>query len=205
MWLYPIVAMSIAIVAFIYLAVRCFRVALRPGLESNTKRLFLAVGWVCIVFIALVTQGLGQQAVERGVFPVSARDWMFTWGTSILATFSLSIAALNLWLLTRVFRNVHRDEQLVNVMITSPVVDVKASELNLTAREVEVLETMAEGNLSDEEIAEAFYISPATAATHVRNILRKANIHNRRDLVLLYAIQKSGDGAKPHSALPDSR
>ena len=205
MWLYPIVAMSIAMIAFVYLAFRCFTVALRPGLQSNTKRLILAVGWVCIVFIALVTQGLGQQAVERGVFAASAREWMFTWGTSILATFSLSIAGLNLWLLTRVFRSVHRDEQLVSVMITSPLVDVKASQLNLTAREFEVLETMAEGKLSDDEIAEAFYISPSTAATHVRNILRKANIHNRRDLVLLYAIQMGGDGAKPEGGLPESR
>src|SRR3712207_308105 len=139
MWLYRIVVMGIAMVAFLYLAVRCFRAALRPALPANTKRLVIALGWVCVVFIALVAQGLGQQAVRQGWLEPAASDWMFSWGTGILATFSLSVAALNLWLLTRVLRNVHRDEQLVNVMITSPFVDVKASELNLTARELEVL------------------------------------------------------------------
>jgi DNA-binding CsgD family transcriptional regulator len=205
MWLYPIVAMLVALITFCYLAQRSFRVAFRPGLPTNTKRLILALGWVCIVFIALIVQGLGQQAVERGWLPELAQEWMFTWGSSILATFTLSVAALNLWLLTRVFLRVQRDEQLVSVMITSPVLDVKASELKLTARELEVLETMAEGNLSDEEIAGAFYISPATAATHVRNILKKANIHNRRDLVLLYSAGRNGDAPSPKGALPGSR
>jgi DNA-binding CsgD family transcriptional regulator len=205
MWLYPLVAIAIALVLFVYLALRCFILAWRPGVPMNTKALTLALGWVCLVFIALMTQGLGQQLVERGWFSDSARTWMFTWGSSILATFSLSVAALALWLLARVFKNVRRDEQLVDVMITSPLVDVKVSELKLTAREVEVLETMASGNLSDEEIAEAFYISPATAATHVRNILRKANIHNRRDLVLFYAAAINQGGDVPQVDVPDAR
>jgi DNA-binding CsgD family transcriptional regulator len=91
-----------------------------------------------------------------------------------------------LWLVKKVFRSIGKTERLARVMITSSLVDVKASELGLTAREVEVLEAMAEGNLSDQRLAEVLNITPNTAATHVRNILRKAGLHNRRDLLHLY-------------------
>ena len=41
------------------------------------------------------------------------------------------------------------------------------------------------GKVSDQEIAETLFISTATAATHVRNILKKAGLHDRRQLVLI--------------------
>jgi DNA-binding CsgD family transcriptional regulator len=39
--------------------------------------------------------------------------------------------------------------------------------------------------LSGQEIADTLFISAATAGTHVRNILRKASLHDRRQLVLI--------------------
>ena len=187
MWIYPIVVLPLVIAVFIYVATRSFLYAVQEGVPPNTHRLALALGWVSIIFVAIALQGFGHQAVERGWFPLSFRRWMFSWGVSIIATAAFYAAVVCLRLVSGVFAKVQRDEKLVSVMITSPVVDVKTSELSLTARELEVLEAMAQGHLSDEEIAEAFYISPATAATHVRNILRKADIHNRRDLVLMYS------------------
>ncbi|MCH7901687.1 MAG: DNA-binding response regulator, partial [Acidobacteria bacterium] len=50
---------------------------------------------------------------------------------------------------------------------------------------------IAAGQLSDREIADALYISPATAGTHVRNILRKAGLHRRNDLLLLVSRESS--------------
>ena len=43
-----------------------------------------------------------------------------------------------------------------------------------------------DGYLSDQRIGDLLKISPSTAATHIRNILRKAALHDRRDLLLLY-------------------
>ena len=196
MWIYPVVTLMLMISLFAYVGARSFLYGLRDGMPTNTRRLSLALGWVCLAFVAIAIQGSAHQAVRRGWISSDVQDWVFSWGVSILATICLSVGVLCLWLVSKVFARVRYDEHLVSVMITSPVVDVKTSELRLTARELEVLEAMAEGHLSDDEIAAAFYISPATAATHVRNILRKADVHNRRDLVLMYSAARPDSGTE---------
>ncbi len=50
--------------------------------------------------------------------------------------------------------------------------------LGLTPRELEVLRLLADGR-SDREIAAALFISPATATTHVRNLLAKLGVGSR--------------------------
>jgi predicted ATPase/DNA-binding CsgD family transcriptional regulator len=60
-------------------------------------------------------------------------------------------------------------------------------EFNLTPREREVLKLLARG-LSDKAIAEALYISPRTAMTHVANILGKLGV-NRRGAASTVAIR----------------
>lgn len=55
----------------------------------------------------------------------------------------------------------------------------------LTRREREVVDLMRSGLLADAELADALTISPATAGTHVRNIMRKLEVHDRRDVVLV--------------------
>jgi DNA-binding NarL/FixJ family response regulator len=54
----------------------------------------------------------------------------------------------------------------------------------LTDREREVLALVAEG-LTNEEIANRLYLSPATARTHVSRILTKLDARNRAGLVVL--------------------
>jgi DNA-binding CsgD family transcriptional regulator len=60
-------------------------------------------------------------------------------------------------------------------------------DLGFTNREIEVLQAISKGQVSDSEIAETLYIAPATAATHVKNILRKTGVRSRRELALLVA------------------
>lgn len=55
----------------------------------------------------------------------------------------------------------------------------------LTRREQEVLDLLGTGVISDAEIAAALHVSPATAGTHVRNILRKTQLSSRQHLLLL--------------------
>ena len=54
----------------------------------------------------------------------------------------------------------------------------------LTAREMEVLQALAEG-LSDKEIAERLYVGPATIRTHVNNILAKLCAASRLQALVL--------------------
>jgi DNA-binding CsgD family transcriptional regulator len=52
----------------------------------------------------------------------------------------------------------------------------------LTKREVEVLKLVAQG-FTSQEIGGALFISPNTAANHVRNILAKTGCANRAEAV----------------------
>jgi DNA-binding NarL/FixJ family response regulator len=54
----------------------------------------------------------------------------------------------------------------------------------LTGREVEVLELVARG-LSNAEIAQRLYVSPATAKTHVARLLMKLNARDRAQLIIV--------------------
>ena len=56
-----------------------------------------------------------------------------------------------------------------------------AEECGLTSRELEVLQQLAAGMAKD-QIAEALYISPTTAKTHIRNIYAKLGVHSQREL-----------------------
>jgi DNA-binding NarL/FixJ family response regulator len=54
----------------------------------------------------------------------------------------------------------------------------------LTSREVEVLEAVARG-LSNTEIADTLFMSPATAKTHVSRLLAKLHARDRAQLVIV--------------------
>lgn len=59
---------------------------------------------------------------------------------------------------------------------------------DLTARQQEVLQLIAEG-LTNQEIAEQLTISPKTVERHRENIMAKLDLHNRTELVK-YAVRK---------------
>ena len=58
---------------------------------------------------------------------------------------------------------------------------------NLTGREKEILKLVAEG-LSNQDVAEKLFLSPATVQTHRANIMAKLGLHSRTQLVK-YALQ----------------
>lgn len=72
-----------------------------------------------------------------------------------------------------------------------------ASSRNLTLREVEVLQLLAEG-MGQKQIASWLVISPKTVATHVEHILTKLGVHSRAEAVAaayregLVRIQREG-------------
>ncbi|HEY2075318.1 MAG TPA: LuxR C-terminal-related transcriptional regulator [Streptosporangiaceae bacterium] len=72
----------------------------------------------------------------------------------------------------------------------------------LTQREHEVVRLLAAG-LSNREIAAKLFISPATAARHVANILAKLGFSSRSQVAAWAAAQPAGQLA-PNSALTDS-
>ena len=55
-------------------------------------------------------------------------------------------------------------------------------EIQLSSREIDVLEQLATGN-SYKKIAEALFISPSTARKHIENIYKKLQVHNKLEAI----------------------
>jgi two-component system response regulator BaeR len=60
----------------------------------------------------------------------------------------------------------------------------RAADTELTPRELEVLELLAEG-LTQAQIARQLVISPRTVGTHIQNLLGKLDVHSRAQAVAL--------------------
>lgn len=64
--------------------------------------------------------------------------------------------------------------------------------LDLTAREREVLDVIgASSRVDDRTLAETLAVSPGTVHTHVRSLLRKTKLHDRRDLAVVAFLLKT--------------
>jgi two-component system nitrate/nitrite response regulator NarL len=69
----------------------------------------------------------------------------------------------------------------------------------LSPREREIYEFLARG-VSDREIAEALYISRATAKRHVQNIYNKLGLHSRAAIAVQAALARSGQATAATAA-----
>ena len=190
MWMAITFLMALDLGLIFFTTFKCTRMARKPSTPPMTANLCWAMAALQLAILFTFLGRFPHHWRIRDDFEAGAVSGAFAVGQVASLVFGAVTILLALWLVTRAFPSVGKTERLARVVITSPFVDMRSSELSLTARELEVLEAMIEGRLSDQEIAEAFYISPSTAATHVRNILRKADLHNRRDLVLMYGASK---------------
>jgi len=99
--------------------------------------------------------------------------------------------------LTRALRTVARGKTYLSPSISDVLVedyvrvlpeDLAAKPTNLTPREREVLQLIAEGHTT-KEIASLLSVSVKTVETHRRNIMRKVNLHSVAELTK-YAVQE---------------
>lgn len=94
-------------------------------------------------------------------------------------------------------RTVNRGEAILSPAITSLVIanylrwgnqETENSSDNLSAREREILQLIAEGH-TNKQIADILCISIKTVQTHRLNLMKKLDLHDRGELIK-YAIQK---------------
>ena len=94
--------------------------------------------------------------------------------------------------------------QLIEEFVRRPGSDTApAIELDsLTERELQVLSLVAKG-LSNSEIAEAIYVTPATAKTHVSRLLMKLGARDRAQLIVIaYETGVVTPDIRAHSDVP---
>jgi DNA-binding CsgD family transcriptional regulator len=128
----------------------------------------------------------GSLAVAAGAGADAAQKTLQNWGIiSGSASVLLLLVAVR-WYLTPLLNSLQRSQRALAVMLGAfEPGSLDPEDLDLSTREREVLAVIAAGKVSDQEIADTLFISAATAATHVRNILKKAGLHDRRQLVLI--------------------
>lgn len=127
--------------------------------------------------------------IARGVIPGALTDFLGSGWVLIQALGATGIGVYAMVVIRRSGTQLRRADRAVSLLTDRLFDGVSLEDFGFTEREYEVLEIIAGGTLSDQEISEVLFISPATAATHVRNILRKSGIRSRRELVLLFHSQ----------------
>jgi DNA-binding CsgD family transcriptional regulator len=167
------------------LAVIVWRTTRRLDPDSSSSRRFsrVFVSVMGAVTLLAVVQALVSLSARSGASWAS--EWLSRWGVLSASLATVVVLAAARLTIARVLRDLVVADRAMGVVLG--VVHSKVgpmSEMGLTFREHEVLAVTAAGLITDAELAEVLFISPATAATHVRNILRKTGLSDRRQLVV---------------------
>lgn len=171
-------------VLFAVLGIQSLSLAQRvPTPRARTQAYLVAL--VCGAFVVASTQRVGLQLVEIGILDPSRRELLTGSLQLVTGVGALVLIVPALWMLRRLTAMFARSDRFVTVLMGQVALDASVSDAGLTARELEVLQHVAEGVLTDSDLAEALYVSPSTAATHVRNIMKKTGVRRRHELMLL--------------------
>ncbi len=165
-------------------------VGLRHARRDPSPRIRIlasAFSAVCGAFVLGAVTRAVALAVQEDWLPGRVGDFLVSEWHVVQVIGGTVFALATIWFLWRVGPPMRRADNLVTVLTDRFPANASISDMGLTARELEVLEVIAAGSMSDKDIADSLYISPATAGTHVKNILRKSGLSSRRDLVLLSA------------------
>lgn len=85
-------------------------------------------------------------------------------------------------LLARIEANKRSCNSVINIDLDLP--EVSSERKQLTSRETEILSYIISG-YTNKQIAEKTFITTLTAANHIKNILRKLNVQNRTQAVIV--------------------
>ncbi|MFW2381952.1 MAG: response regulator transcription factor [Acidimicrobiales bacterium] len=158
------------------------------GKRIKTRFARLQAGVVillCVAGIVASVQDIGFQATQLGWLSPSVGLQFVREIQAALVVGGLTVIVPILIILRKLTVEFAQAESLTDVLVNRLPEGLTLESAGLTRREIEVVEVIRNGKLSDREIAEELFVSAATAATHVRNIMRKTGIKRRGDLTLL--------------------
>ena len=180
--------LAVAVLFPLHRARRCGRL----GSNRVAQRLGLVIE-VALGLYTAVALLRGALAIAAAVGAGSALATLQDWGIISGSASVLVLLAGVRWFLNPLLESVSRSERALEVVLGAFQPDMlNQQNLDLSMREQEVLAVISAGKVSDQEIADALFISAATAGTHVRNILKKAGLHDRRQLALIGLQERPG-------------
>lgn len=180
-WAFSITA-AVMTVLFLWAGIYVTSTA-RQVSEPRFRRLLRTIGLASLIMAMIglffVLMGMAHLNVGRTA-PINRAMWF---GFAVMAS-SFWLAGLSLRVVRDLAEPMRKAERMMTAL-SDQIPTTAVGELGLTSRELEVVSVIAQGSITDAQIAEKLFISKSTAATHVRNILKKAGLSNRRDLMLL--------------------
>lgn len=169
---------------FSMLGIRSVRI--RRQVESPYLRsMALAVAVSCAAFVLGALQRLAVQAVRLDLIADVGLESVIVEWQLVQSVAALVIALAGLWVVSNTWGPLGVKEPAISV-VGGRLPEVDIDKCDLTPREREVADLITEGLLSDKDLADALFIAPSTAATHVKRILAKTGLSSRRDLLLIH-------------------
>lgn len=183
------ITISVNLVLFAGLAVWAIRLAVVED-QPRIRPLAWSLAVVALAFVLGAATRLLLVAVRIGWLSQDVGDFVTSEWHLVQSLVATALGVIGLLVARRFASPIRQADRFASAFSERVTGEVDLEALGLTKRESEVLAAIAAGKLSDQEIADELYISPATAGTHVKNILRKAGLSSRRDLALLVASSK---------------
>ncbi len=180
------VAITVNVLLFAGLAVWAVRYALQEDLP-RIRPLAWGLAAVAVAFVLGAGTRLLLVGVRLGWLDGRVSDFLLSEWHLVQSLMATTLGVGGVMLARRLGQPLREADRIVSALADRLPTGVELEQAGLTAREREVLAVIIAGRLSDQEIADDLYISPATAGTHVKNILRKTGMKSRRDLALLAA------------------
>ncbi len=172
--------------------------AARTAVRDPSPRLRTLAWVLAAASTAFVLGSLSRLAalgVRQGWLPGTVGDFLVSEWLLAQAVAATALGVTGLLVARRVVEPIRTAERIVTAL-ADRMPQGTVADLGLTTRELDVIAVIADGKLSDKDIGEALFIAPATAGTHVKNIMRKAGVSSRRELALLTLAHEGPTGSR---------
>ncbi len=181
-----VVVVGANLLLFVGLATWAWRYSHRetyPQLSLMAKGLSV----VSVAFSVGAATRLAGIGIELGWIPGRVSEFIVSDWHLLQSVFALALGLGGIAVIRKLAAPLKGAERVAAAVSKQLLSGVDLRELGLTARELQVVEVIASGQVSDTEIGGVLFIAPSTAGTHVKNALKKTGLRHRRELGLLFA------------------
>ena len=169
--------------AFLALVIMSVRFGRREK-YAWVRRLWTIVAIACGALLVGSIQRLALQAVSLGWLPESASE-LITGDLQLVQSVVVLALIVGVFVILNRLTDAIETSERVSASLLERVRHVDPKHLHLTNRESEVLAFIGQGVTTDSELAAELHVSPSTVQSHVKSLLRKAELHSRMDLIAL--------------------